>query len=160
MTFYLFIVLILIVLSIFFFHERSKAFHNSIEVINELSRTQELKKMIGTQCSTLVFGSRNTNYLFNRADLYIFDGAFLICGYYKLFNLKIFKTVFVVSKNKIEHKKLFPKAEFPIVRTIHNYIDRDLLIKLSDENFPSMTLEIRFKGLTKEQKELLNIFNH
>ncbi|WP_300675096.1 hypothetical protein [Soonwooa sp.] len=160
MELYFITILVLIVLGVYFAHERSRAFKNSIEVIKALSKTQKIKEIIGVRCSTLVWGGRNTNYLCNRADLYIFDGIFFICGYQKIFGWKILKTIFVVTRNKIEYKKLFLKAEFPIVRTLHNYANQDLFIRLSDENFPSMTLEISFKGLSKEQKELFNIFNH
>ncbi len=158
MVFFLFL-LVSFFLLYFFLRERTNSFDNSVSTIKGLVKDGACEIVIGAKCSTHVFGGKNTNYLFNRADLYIMDDTVFICGYSKFFNWKIKKSVIVLSRKKERIKLILPKASFPILRKLNaNSNKNEVFIEFTEEDYKYLILEIRFIGLTNETRNNINIY--
>ena len=148
-----------ILLIVVFYRQRTKNIKATILEIERFLADKTEKEILDVKCVTSVLHGRNTNFLFNRADLYYTTDTFFICGYNKILNFRIEKCVIVVSRNVSEIKSFFPKANFLIVKRLN--IDSDnneVFIEFYDEDFKDVITQIRLKGLTIEERNKINIY--
>ncbi|HUH25123.1 MAG TPA: hypothetical protein VLY87_00720 [Flavobacterium sp.] len=135
---------------------------NSRNVKNEINNIQKLSlKLIheisDVKCETFTSGARNVNYLFRTADLYFYENAFLVVGFFKIGKYKFYRSALLFSNNEIlKNNKQSIKIISPKSMNLNSF-NKDVYIEFGESNFTNTNVEIRIKNLKEEDKNLLKI---
>jgi len=97
---------------------------------------------------TFTIGLKNHRYHFRKSDLYFFDNAFVIIGFYKIVGVKIYSCIIVFSDgNDLNTKDL---------KTFNlNSSNNDVYIEFGEASFTSTNVSIRLKNLSEDEKQLI-----
>lgn len=115
-------------------------------------------KKEGVECSNGVSGTGGKYFLFFYADLYFYENAFIIVGYKSLFKKKFYKQLIIITNEKETYQKLFPNATIPTLRRFNpNSFGGDVHIEFGKASLSSSNINIRLKGLSEKEKELIFI---
>lgn len=135
--------------------ENSKVVEKEIAKIQNLNLNLNLS-LQSIKCKTFTSGAPNSIYVFKLADLYFYENAFLIVGYFKIGKYKFYKTAILLS-NDIE------LLNNPLVtvtipkKTNLNSFNNDVFIEFGESNFSETNVEVFIKNLNEEQKKLIKI---
>ena len=152
------IIFLLFVVFIFFILKAQ----NSRNVINELNNIQNsglrlIRNINDVKCVTFLSGAKNKNYSFNKADLYLYENALLVVGYFKIGNYKFYKSALLFSQNeRIINNQKNIKVISPQSFNLHSFND-DVYIEFDESNFINLNVEIRLKNLNEDDKNLIQI---
>ena len=135
---------------------------NSKKIENELNNIQNIglkliHEMNNVQCVTFISGAKNNNFSFKKADLYFYENAFLIVGFFKIGKYKFYKSAFLLSQNEYLKNNL---KSFEVIapKNINlNFFNKDVYIEFGESNFTNTNVEIRLKNLNEEEKNLIKI---
>lgn len=153
-----FVILYFISFLILIFVIRNK---NSKSVQLELVKIQNLnlklnKFLSSVKCETFISGSINTNYLFRVADLYFYENAFLIIGYFKVGKYKFYKSALLLSNDESLINNTNIKVISPRKLNINSF-NKDVYIEFVESIYINTSIEIRLTNLKEEDKLLIKI---
>ncbi len=103
---YLTILFILIFFSVIFVVNLYS--HN--KVINEIKKIDTLQdkliyKKENVKCDTMTYGGKKSIFMYKNADLFFMNDAFIVAGFFVFLKRKIYKSLFIATKN-IKYYKL------------------------------------------------------
>jgi len=126
-----------------------KAVKNKLQKILNLEEKIVLIKE-NVKSETFTVGLKNHRYHFRKSDLYFFDNAFVIIGFYKIVGVKIYTCIIVFSDgNDLDTKDL---------KTFNlNSSNNDIYIEFGKASFTSTNVSVRLKNISKEEKQLIKI---
>lgn len=157
---YLFIFALLIFFLIIYL-DRSYA-HKT--VVKELNKLKNLKSRIKLEkfdikCSNFTSGRKNLGFHYRKADLFFLEDAFIVAGFYKIFSLKVYRSIAVFTKDIEKFKSIFNKADEIVTpdRLNLNSTNREVYIEFGKASFTSTNVSIRLKNLSEEEKQLIKI---
>jgi len=126
-----------------------KAVKNKLQKILNLEEKIVLIKE-NVKSETFTVGLKNHRYHFRKSDLYFFDNAFVIIGFYKIVGVKTYTCIIVFSDgNDLDTKDL---------KTFNlNSSNNDIYIEFGKASFTSTNVSVRLKNISKEEKQLIKI---
>lgn len=112
----------------------------------------------GVRCSTFGSGAKNSNYIFNRCDLYLTDDAAIIFGYTPLGQFKLLRSPIILTASQARYLR------FSLLSTVIapgklnvNSFNNEVFIEFGEAGWRTTNVEIRMKELSNEEKELIAI---
>jgi len=135
-------------------NKKKKQLYNNI-IANTKGDLVMILNQINCESSTL--GLKNRDYIFNKADVYILPDALILFGYWQNIFFKQL-SVPIILTNHLE-KYLFNYGVSKIVNPDKmnlNSFNGDVYFSFGEAGFFSTSVDIRLKGLSAGDKELIN----
>lgn len=135
--------------------------HNQVKTKLERilnSKKEYLLKKENVITETFTVGLRNSRYHFRKSDLYFFENAFVIVGFYKIFKIKVYSCIILISN----------KEEFTSDESLHNILIKNLkkfnnqssnnsvYVEFGEASFTSTNISVRLKNLSEQEKQAIN----
>lgn len=136
--------------------------HNQVKT--KLERILNLEKKLllkkeNVRCETFTIGLRNFRYHFRRADLYFLDNTFIIIGFYKFFEIKLYSCLIIISENNVLSNEESLKDNLIKELKIFNLhsSNNNIHIEFGEASFTSTNVTIRLKNLSEKEKKLIKL---
>lgn len=134
---------------------------NSKVVKKEITKIQNLNlnlnlNLQSIRCKTFTSGELNSIYLFKLADLYFYENAFLIVGYFKIGKYKLYKTAILLSNDNELINNPYVTVTVPKKTNLHSF-NKDVYIEFGESSLSKTNVEVLIKNLNEEQKKLIKI---
>lgn len=135
--------------------------HNQVktklEQILNLGKTNLLKKE-NVSSQTFTVGLRNFRYHFRKSDLYFYDDAFVIVGFYKIFKIKVYSCIILISNTEqFDSNKGLKNI---LVKNLKNFnlrsSNNSVYIEFGEASFASTNISVRLKNLSENEKQAIN----
>ena len=105
-----------------------------------------------TKCSTMTWGLKNNNYLFNKCDIYLIDNSLIILGHTKNSIIKQLSTPIILTDKIADYQSDFPYAYVKKVNSF-DYENNLVKIKFGEKGITKTEVTIKLTKLTGEEKE-------
>ncbi|GIM61021.1 hypothetical protein ACF3OB_06870 [Capnocytophaga canis] len=117
--------------------------------------------LYSVKCETFISGGGagrgQHKYRFRLADLYFYENALVIAGYFKIGKYKSYKTVlFLSNDNKLILNRHNIEVKTPKKVNLNSF-NSDVYIEFIISNFIETIVEIRLKHLSEEEKKQIRI---
>jgi len=101
---------------------------------------------------------KSWNFKFNKADLLFLVDGLILLGYLEFFGTKFYRS-YIILTNDIEfYKTIYPGSIVHSPKSLNlNSVNNDVYIELEFKQLLTGTAEIILKGLSSEDKKLINL---
>lgn len=129
---------------------RNRQIAQQISLIRKKYAEDILAEKYNVKSHTSTIGMKNQAFIFNKFELLFLKNAFVIIGFRKIINNKIYCSLFFIERNAV-------LGFGPIIRFNANSFNGDVYIEFGEATFKTTNVTLQLKELTAEYKKLITI---